>query len=62
VYSKGTDLEKLGVISGEDMLAETALVKLSWLLGNYKDTEEIKRMIKIDLRGEINTRLGTEFL
>lgn len=44
------------------MLAETALVKLSWLLGNYKDTEEIKRMIKIDLRGEINTRLGTEFL
>jgi len=62
VYSKGTDLEKLGVISGEDMLAETALVKLSWLLGNYKDKEEIKRLIKTDLRGEINTRLGTEFL
>ncbi len=60
VYSKGTDLANLGIISGEDMLAETALVKLAWLLGNYKDKEEIKRLVGANLRGEINTRIEPE--
>jgi glutamyl-tRNA(Gln) amidotransferase subunit D len=59
VYDKGRDLLGLGVISGEDMLAETALVKLSWLLGNYKP-DEAKKMVGKNLRGEINTRIGTE--
>ncbi|MFH1063840.1 MAG: Glu-tRNA(Gln) amidotransferase subunit GatD [Candidatus Woesearchaeota archaeon] len=54
VYDKGRDLQKLGVISGEDMLAETALVKLAWLLGNGKDA---KKLIGTDLRGEINKQL-----
>lgn len=53
VYDKGRDLLNLGVISGEDMLANTALVKLSWLLGNYKP-EEAKKLISQNLRGEIN--------
>ncbi len=57
VYSKGTDLTNLGVVEGEDMLPNTALVKLSWLLANYKDKEEIKRLIKTNLRGEINPRI-----
>jgi len=57
VYSKGTDLANLGVVSGEDMLPNTALVKLSWLLGNYEGKEEIKRLIQINLRGEINPRI-----
>lgn len=52
VYDKGADLQKLGVISGEDMLANTALVKLSWLLGNYSP-EEAKAQIRLNLRGEI---------
>lgn len=60
VYSKGVDLANLGIISGEDMLAETAFVKLAWLLGNYKDKEEIKKLIRINLRGEINQRLLAE--
>ncbi|MDO8538490.1 MAG: Glu-tRNA(Gln) amidotransferase subunit GatD, partial [archaeon] len=55
VYDKGTDLVKLGVIPGEDMLAETAMVKLSWLLGNYKK-EQVKEMIAKNLRGEITER------
>lgn len=55
VYDKGADLQKLGVISGEDMLANTALVKLSWLLGNY-DKEESKKLLAVDLRGEIKER------
>ena len=59
VYSKGRDLLELGVIPGKDMLANTALVKLSWLLGNHSQ-EETKKLISQDLRGEINERLQFE--
>ena len=52
VYSKGRDLQELGVISGEDMLAETALVKLSWLLANHPD--KAKELVGKNLRGEIS--------
>jgi len=62
VYSTGRDLLKAGVISGEDMLPETAFVKLAWLLGNYK-REETKELIGRNLRGEINERIEPdEFL
>lgn len=53
VYDKATDLVKLGVIPGEDMLPETAFVKLAWLLGNYKP-ELAKELIGKNLRGEIS--------
>ncbi|MEM4257191.1 MAG: Glu-tRNA(Gln) amidotransferase subunit GatD [Candidatus Diapherotrites archaeon] len=52
VYNKGIDLMNLGIIPGEDMLPETAFVKLAWLLGNYKP-EEAKKLIRKNLRGEI---------
>lgn len=62
VYDKGVDLTKIGVIPGKDMLAETAFVKLAWLLGNYKK-DEVKDLIGKNLRGEINERiLNDEFL
>ncbi|MBU0461946.1 MAG: Glu-tRNA(Gln) amidotransferase subunit GatD [Nanoarchaeota archaeon] len=57
VYSKGRDVMALGVIPGEDMLPETALVKLSWLLGNYK-ADEAKKLVGKNLRGEINPRIS----
>jgi len=57
VYDKGRDLQELGVISGEDMLSDTALVKLSWLLGNHS-VEEVKNLIGENLRGEINTSIN----
>lgn len=60
VYDKGEDLLKLGVVQGEDMLANTALVKLSWLLGNY-DKEKVKELISKDLRGEISDRTEERF-
>ncbi len=56
VYDKGRDLLQLGVISGQDMLANTALVKLSWLLANYKP-QDVKKLIGENLRGEIADRL-----
>jgi glutamyl-tRNA(Gln) amidotransferase subunit D len=62
VYDKGVDLTNLDVIPGQDMLPETAFVKLAWLLGNYKK-DEVKEMIGKNLRGEINERLmKDEFL
>ena len=63
VYDKGRDLLNLGIIPGKDMLANTALVKLSWLLGNYKK-EDAKKLIAKNLRGEINERIGyvSEFI
>jgi len=59
VYDKGRDLQILGIISGKDMLANTALVKLSWLLGNYS-REEAKKLVSKNLRGEMNERLQFE--
>lgn len=56
VYDKGRDLLDLGVLSGKDMLANTALVKLSWLLGNYS-LEEVKKLVGENLRDEINEQL-----
>ncbi len=53
VYDKGRDLLGLGIIPGHDMLANTALVKLSWLLGNYNPAD-VKKLIGENLRGEIS--------
>ncbi len=58
VYDKGTDLMKLGVIPGEDMLPETAFVKLAWLLANNK--KEAKELIRKNLRGEISEAIAYE--
>ncbi|MBO8183065.1 MAG: Glu-tRNA(Gln) amidotransferase subunit GatD [Archaeoglobus sp.] len=55
VYDTGRDLLKAGVIEGEDMLPEVALVKLMWLLGNYS-LEEAKELVKHNFVGEINPR------
>ncbi len=59
VYDKGRDLQELGIISGKDMLANTALVKLSWLLANYPQ-KEVKQLMQQNLRGEINEQLSYE--
>lgn len=55
VYSSGRDLLNAGVVSGEGMLSETALVKLSWLLANKK--KQAKKLIGENLKGEIKKRL-----
>lgn len=57
VYS---NLRKLyhdaGAIQGEDMLPETAYVKLSWVLGHTNEMEEVKKMMLKNFAGEINER------
>jgi glutamyl-tRNA(Gln) amidotransferase subunit D len=56
VYDSGRDLQALGVIPLDDMLAETALVKLMWIFGQTKDPEEAKRLLKTDIAGELSPR------
>ena len=56
IYVNCRRLANIGVIFGQDMLSETAFVKLAWLLGNYKK-DEVKDLIGKNLRGEINKRI-----
>lgn len=56
VYSTGIDLLNAGVIEGQDMLAETALVKLMWALGQTSRPEEIRRIMETNVAGEISWR------
>ena len=53
VYSVGRKLLQAGVISGDDMLPETALVKLMWALANCED---VTSAMTCDLAGEITNR------
>lgn len=56
VYSTGIDLQKIGVHPLEDMLPETALVKLMWVLGQTDDPRRIAQMMGTNLAGEISPR------
>ena len=56
VYDTGRDLLAMGVIPLEDMLPETALVKLMWALGQSEDVEEVKRLLTTNIAYEITPR------
>jgi glutamyl-tRNA(Gln) amidotransferase subunit D len=56
VYDSGRDLLDLGVIPLEDMLPETALVKLMWVLGQTKEVDEAQKLLKTNVAGEFSTR------
>jgi len=60
VYSNGRMLEEAGVIFLQDMLAETALVKLGWVLGHrgWKGEKKIKEKMLENISGEFNELLG----
>jgi glutamyl-tRNA(Gln) amidotransferase subunit D len=40
------------VIPLEDMLSETALVKLMWIFGQTKNIEEAEKLFKTNIAGE----------
>jgi glutamyl-tRNA(Gln) amidotransferase subunit D len=56
VYDTGRYLLQLGVTPLEDMLSETAFVKLSWTLAQTKDRNEVKKIMLTNIAGEITTR------
>jgi glutamyl-tRNA(Gln) amidotransferase subunit D len=55
VYSTGRELQKAGVLPAH-MTAETAFVKLGWVLGHTKDRQRVKEMMNQDVAGEIYSR------
>ena len=60
VYSNGRELLETGIIYLEDMLSETALVKLGWVLGHKnwaKDKKKIEEMMLKNIAGELSERL-----
>lgn len=60
VYSNGREVLKTGAIYLEDMLSETAFVKLGWVLGHKewaKNRETVKNKMLENFSHEINDRL-----
>lgn len=56
VYSTGRILLDMGVIPCEDMLSETAYVKLMWVLGHTKKPEKVREMMLTPYAREISDR------
>ncbi|UCD26383.1 MAG: Glu-tRNA(Gln) amidotransferase GatDE subunit D, partial [Candidatus Bathyarchaeota archaeon] len=56
VYDQGRDLIALGVLPLEDMLPETALVKLMWVFGQTTDIEKAKKLLQANIAHEISPR------
>jgi glutamyl-tRNA(Gln) amidotransferase subunit D len=56
VYDTGRDLLDLGVVPLDNMLPETALMKLCWVLGHTDDHDEVLRMMRAPVAHEITDR------
>jgi glutamyl-tRNA(Gln) amidotransferase subunit D len=56
VYSTGRDLLRIGVVPLGDMLAETALVKMMWALGQEKDPAKVKETMTRNVANELSDR------
>jgi L-asparaginase len=53
-YANSTMLNEIGVISGGDLTTEATITKIMYLLGNYKETKEINRLMQVSLVGELS--------
>lgn len=56
IYANGRDLLSIGVVPLGDILAETALVKLMWTLGQTRDLEEAKKLLIKNIAHEFSSR------
>lgn len=54
IYATGKSLKESGVVSGYDSTTESALAKLFHLMGTNPDNNDVKELLKRDLRGEIS--------
>ncbi|MFW9914895.1 MAG: Glu-tRNA(Gln) amidotransferase subunit GatD [Candidatus Thorarchaeota archaeon] len=55
VYSNARIMNDLGVIYLEDMLPETAYIKIGWVLGQSEDLNEAKKLLLTNIAGEFGT-------
>jgi len=53
VYRTGVELVQRGVIPAEDMIPETAYVKLMWVLAQTQNPEEVRELMLQNIAGEI---------
>lgn len=56
VYDTGRDLMAKGVVPLENMIPETAYIKLGWVLGQTQDREEVKHMMLTPIGDDITLR------
>lgn len=52
-YATSKKLDEFGVISGKDITSEAAIVKMMYLLENYKDEGQIRHLLETSIRGEL---------
>ncbi len=56
VYDTGRDLLDIGVVPLDNMLPETALMKLGWVLGHTHEHGEVMRMMRDTISHEMTPR------
>jgi glutamyl-tRNA(Gln) amidotransferase subunit D len=56
VYETGRKMMELGVIPADNMLPEVAFMKLSWVLGQTDDREEVRRLMLTPIGDETTKR------
>ena len=56
VYDTGRDLLDLGIVPLDNMLPETALMKLGWVLGQTDEHAEVLRLMRHPFAGETTDR------
>lgn len=56
VYDTGRDLLNIGVVPLDNMLPETALMKLGWVLGHTREHDEVMAMMRMPVSHEITER------
>ncbi len=56
VYDTGRDLLDLGVVPLDNMLPETAFMKLCWVLGHTDDHDQVLKMMRDPVNHEITDR------
>lgn len=54
LYATGKALKNAGVISGFDITTESALAKLFYLMGRYRENDSVKAALCENLKGEIS--------
>jgi len=56
VYRRGVELLQAGAIPAEDMIPETAYVKLCWVLARTRDLKEVRRLMLTNVANELYSR------